>query len=99
MKIKDIQVNGFGKLSNKKIKLDKKINIIYGKNEAGKSTLLGFINSIFYGASKNKNGKNISDFDKYFPWNSDNFSGKISYELDNGESYEVFRDLKNIKIL
>ena len=94
MKIKDIQINGFGKLSNKKIKLDKKINVIYGKNEAGKSTLLGFISSIFYGASKNKNGKEISDYDKFYPWNSDNFSGKISYELDNGENFEVFRDFK-----
>ena len=94
MKIKDLQINGFGKLSNKKIELDEKINVIYGKNEAGKSTLLGFISSIFFGASKTKNGKEISDFEKYTPWNSDNFSGKISYELDNGENYEVFRDFK-----
>lgn len=94
MKIKDLQINGFGKISNKKIELNKKINVIYGKNEAGKSTILGFINSIFYGASKNKNGKDISDYEKFCPWNSDVFSGKISYELDNGENYEVFRDFK-----
>lgn len=94
MKIKNLQINGFGKLTNKEIKLDKNINIIYGKNEAGKSTLLGFMNSIFYGASKNKNGKDISDFEKYSPWKTEEFSGKISYELDNGESFEVFRDFK-----
>ena len=94
MKINDLQINGFGKLSNKKIKLDKKINIIYGKNEAGKSTMLGFIKSIFYGASKNKNGKEISEFDKYTPWKNENYSGKITYELDNGKCYEVFRDFK-----
>lgn len=94
MKINNLKINGYGKLSNKEIKLDKKINIIYGKNEAGKSTLLSFISSIFYGASKNKNGKEISDYEKYMPWNQDEFSGKISYELDNGEKYEVFRDFK-----
>ena len=94
MKINDIQVNGYGKLSNKEIHLEKNINIIYGKNEAGKSTLLNFINAIFYGASKNKNGKDISDYDKYLPWKTEEFSGRITYELDNGEEYEVFRDFK-----
>ena len=94
MKINHLQINGFGKLSNKEIKLDKNINIIYGKNETGKSTLLNFINAMFYGASKNKNGKDISDFDKFTPWKTEEFSGKISYELDNGENYEVFRDFK-----
>ena len=94
MKINNLQINGFGKLSDKKINLDKKFNIIYGKNEAGKSTLLSFIKSIFYGVDKTKNGKDISDYDKYFPWNNINYSGKIDYELDNGKRYEVFRDFK-----
>lgn len=94
MRITNLKINGFGKLSNKEINLDNKINIIYGKNEAGKSTLLNFIHSIFYGVSKNKNGKNISDFEKYLPWKTDDFSGKISFELDSNESYEIFRDFK-----
>ena len=55
---------------------------------------LRFIKSIFYGVDKTKNGKDISDYDKYFPWNNINYSGKIDYELDNGKRYEVFRDFK-----
>ena len=38
--------------------------------------------------------KEISDFDKYKPWNTEDFSGKIQYELDNGNVYEVYRDFK-----
>ena len=92
MKINNIKINSYGNLINKNIDLEK-LNIIYGKNESGKSTLLNFIQDIFYGISKNKNGKNISDFDKYYPWNkTENFSGKINYELDNKNIYEVFRD-------
>ena len=94
MKIKNLKINGYGKLSNKEVSLDKHINVIYGKNEAGKSTLLSFIDSIFYGVSKNKNGKEISDYDKFLPWKTEEYSGKVSYELDNGEKYEVFRDFK-----
>lgn len=94
MKINNLKINGFGKLVDKKIELDDKINVIYGKNETGKSTLMNFIKSIFYGVDKSKSGKPISDFDKFEPWKTREYSGKISYELDNGESYDVFRDFK-----
>ncbi len=94
MKIDYFKINGFGKISNKELELNDNINIIYGKNESGKSTLLKFISSMLYGASKNKNGKDISDFDKYKPWKVEEFSGKIRYTLDNNESFEVFREFK-----
>ena len=94
MKIDHFKINGFGKLSNKEIKLNENINIIYGKNESGKSTLLKFISSMFYGVSRNKNGKDISDFDKYKPWKTEEFSGKIKYILDDNKSYEVYREFK-----
>lgn len=94
MKIKNIKINGYGKLENVEINLGDKINIIKGNNESGKSTLLNFISSSLYGISKNKKGKEISDFDKYKPWNTDAFSGKLEYELDNGDDYEIFRDFK-----
>lgn len=68
MNIKELQINNFGKLRNRNIELNNGINIIYGENESGKSTLLKFITGMFYGSSKNKNGKRLSDYDKYTPW-------------------------------
>lgn len=99
MKINNFKINQYGKIKNKNIKLNK-INIIYGKNEAGKSTLLNFIESMFYGISKNKNGKTYSDLETYTPWIEDDFSGTIEYELDNNQKFQVFRDFnkKNPKI-
>ncbi len=94
MKIKQLKINGYGKLKEKEIEFKDNINIVYGKNEAGKSTLLNFIANSFYGISKNKRGKEISDFEKYMPWVGDDFSGKLVYELDNGNNYEIFRDFK-----
>lgn len=94
MEILNLKVNNFGKLSNKEIELKKGINIIYGENESGKSTLLKFIMGMFYGLSKNKNKKFISDYEKYMPWNGGEFSGKITYKLDNNQKYEVFREFK-----
>ncbi len=94
MKINGFKINGFGKLKDKQIDLKDGINIIYGENESGKSSILKFISAMFYGASKNKNGKDISDFDRYKPWVSEEFSGKIDYTLDNGENFEVYREFK-----
>ena len=94
MKINNLKINGYGKIKNKELNLNNGINIIHGKNEAGKSTTLSFINNMFYGILKTKNGKAISDFDKYKPWKTEEFSGKINYTLDNGQSYEVYREFK-----
>ena len=100
MKVEEIKINSFGTLRNKEINLSDKINIIHGKNESGKSTLLTYIKTAFYGISRNKNGKEISDYDKYKPWSGEEFSGKIKYTLDSGEQFEIFRDFnkKNPKI-
>ena len=100
MKIKNIKVNAYGNIENKDINLEEGINIIHGANESGKSTLLNYIISIFYGISRNKDGKVLSDYEKYKPWNSNEFSGRISYKLEDGEKYEIFRDFnkKNPKI-
>ena len=97
MKIKNIKINNYGNLENKEINLEKNINIIYGKNESGKSTLLNYVKNIFYGISKNKNGRDISDYDKYKPWGKEDFSGKLKYELDNGKEFEIFRDFNKKK--
>ncbi|HJJ17751.1 MAG TPA: AAA family ATPase [Clostridiaceae bacterium] len=94
MKINKIKINSYGKLKEKEIKLKDGINIIYGKNESGKSTLLNFIVNSFYGISKNKKGKEYSDVEKYTPWLGEEFSGKLEYELNNKNKYEIYRDFK-----
>lgn len=101
MLIENLQINNFGKLKNRNIELNNGINVIYGENESGKTTLLKFITSMFYGVNKNKNGKRISDFEKYTPWEEGEFSGKIKYKLDNEEEYEVYRNFakKNPQVL
>ena len=94
MKINRIKINSYGKLKEKEIDLKQGINIVYGKNEAGKSTLLRFIINSLYGISKTKKGKEYSDYERFLPWSGEDFSGRIEYELDNGNKYEVLRDFK-----
>ena len=49
MIIKELNLIGFGKFNNKIITLEDGINIIYGENEAGKSTIQNFIKIWLYG--------------------------------------------------
>ena len=91
MQLKNIQINGFGKLEDVNINLDKGLNLIIGENESGKSTFTEFIKGIFYGVSRNKNGKDYSDYERFKPWNEGGFSGKLVYKLDDQE-YIVYRD-------
>ena len=43
MYIKSIKIYGFGKHVNREFKFKKGLNVLYGDNEAGKSTLFAFI--------------------------------------------------------
>ena len=94
MRIDKLKINGFGKIKDKELEFSNGINLVFGENEAGKSSLLKFITSMLYGVSKNKNGKEISDFDRFNPWKSDEYSGKITYTLDDGKTYEIYREFK-----
>ena len=100
MKINKLKINSYGKLKENEINLENKINIIYKQNETKKYTIIKFNNKTINKISKNKKGKEVSDFDKYKPWSGEEFSGKLEYELDNKEKYEIYRDFskKNPKI-
>ena len=100
MRINQIKINSYGKLKDKEINFLKGINLIEGNNESGKSTIMKFMLNCLYGTSKNKKGKDVSDYEKYKPWSESDFSGKIWYELDSGKRYEIYRDFnkKNPRI-
>ena len=91
MRINNLKINSFGKLNNRDLEFGK-FNLIYGDNEAGKSTLLNYIMHMFYGMNKSKSLKSNSDYDRFCPWNSNDFSGQINYDLDDGSNYRVYRD-------
>lgn len=99
MKIRNIQINAFGKLKDKNIKLNDGINLVHGNNEVGKSTLVNFIKAMFYGVNRNKAGQAFSDLERFKPWGDSDFSGKLDYEI-KGEKFSAVREFNknNCKI-
>ena len=52
MKIAALEIDGYGVWSGLKVeRLSDGMNVLYGPNEAGKSTLLQFVRSVLYGFS------------------------------------------------
>ena len=49
MKIRELYLRSFGKFSEKKVVFHDGINVIYGENESGKSTVHTFIKSMLFG--------------------------------------------------
>lgn len=89
MRFIDIHIDGFGKFHNFNMHLDKGMNIIYGHNEAGKSTLHSFLQAMLYGLGR-RSGRAISK--KYQSWDfPDDYSGQLRIEHD-GKIYLIKRD-------
>ena len=54
MRIHNMYLNGFGIYRERAIEIDSQApaTVFYGRNEAGKSTLMGFIRSMLFGFPK-----------------------------------------------
>ncbi len=90
MYINKLHLRAFGKFSSKRMYFGSKFNIIYGENEAGKSTIHNFIEAILYGFGEDENG--ISKYNKYKPWDNSLYKGTLGMSMRNGEKYVVSKD-------
>ena len=84
MIIKKVNIISFGGLKDKIISFDNGMNIIYGENEAGKSTIQAFIKIWLYGMSNYK-GKDYKQNErlKYMPTTGETISGELYLEFKN----------------
>ncbi|CAK7059912.1 AAA family ATPase [Tissierella sp.] len=104
MLLKELNLIGFGKFKNKNIVLKDGINLIYGENEAGKSTLHSFIDGMFYGFLKPniKRTDYLPEYEKYNPWTNNRYAGIIRFKY-NGKFYRIERNFtkgeENTKVL
>ena len=54
MIIREANIGKFGKLENQKYQFAPQINVIYGANESGKSTLMQFLKAMLFGLEKTR---------------------------------------------
>lgn len=93
MFIKEIYIKNFGGISNKHIDLENGLNIIYGENESGKSTIFDFIYAMLFGLDIQRGKASKNDmYRKYEPWdNPAFFAGIIRFET-GGKTFRLERN-------
>ena len=87
MQLREIHIDGFGIFGNTRVTgLKAGLNIVYGKNEFGKTTLLEFIRRVLFGFPTKKDKTNL-----YYPVNGGSMGGSLKVELQNGEGLVISR--------
>lgn len=83
MKIEKIKLFGFGKFSDKRISFSEK-QLIFGENEAGKTTIYNFIKFMLFGfKAKDKTHRNFKPLDHSI------YGGQL--EISDGDDYYVIQ--------
>lgn len=93
MKLLEMVVKNFGKISAQDWRLEEGINVIYGENESGKSTLYTFIKSMLFGMERGRGKAAQNDeFSQYEPWENPNFyAGILRFEC-GGRRFRLERN-------
>lgn len=87
MKIKKVHIDGFGKWHDQDFDFTANPQIIYGPNEAGKTTLMAFLVSILFGFA---DGRGKNRFAQYIPKTTSSYGGSVLVEI-NGHDYLIKR--------
>ncbi|EHN59625.1 ATP-binding protein [Oenococcus kitaharae] len=78
MIIRKLHIVGFGKFSDFDLDLRNDLQVVYGENESGKSTLRQFISGVLFGFTQNK--RQASNL--YEPHNGAQYGGSLLLEKD-----------------
>ena len=95
MKLLELHIDGFGKFHDQTFVFHDGINVIYGKNEAGKSTLHTFIRSMLFGIERGRGRAAKNDlYSRFEPWeNSGTYEGWLRLE-SGGTVYRLERKFR-----
>jgi len=86
MRLLEIDIYGFGKFQQQFISVERDLQVIFGENEAGKSTVYAFIHAILFGFPVK-----FGSISNYEPRQANNYGGSITIETARGEQLKIER--------
>ena len=93
MRLIDLHIDGFGKFHDLDLRFAEGMNILYGHNEAGKSTLHAFLQAMLYGLERRPGiGSAAKLHKKYRPWDAPERFGGTLRLAHEGQVYRIVRD-------
>lgn len=88
MQIREAKIFSFGKLQNREYVFAPGINVIYGANETGKSTLHAFLVGMLFGMEKPRGRAGKEDYSRYEPWHAPAYySGALRFSVGERPFY------------
>lgn len=97
MRIRELYLKNFGKFSEQHFYIQNGIQVIYGENEFGKSTLHAFIRAMFFGMERGRGRAAGKDaFSRFEPWENPNYyAGVMRFEC-GGRNFRLERSFDRI---
>lgn len=93
MIIRRLNIKNFGKIHDRDLELSPGMNVLYGENESGKTTVHTFIRSMFYGVRRLRGKAAQNDpYTKYEPWENPATYGGILWFETGGRKYRLTRN-------
>ena len=102
MEIEKINIDGFGKFHKYNALTTDKIQVFFGKNEAGKTTIRKFMISMLFGLERARGvAAENDDYIRYMPVNGGNYGGSVT--IRKGKTfYRIIRNFskeqKNLRM-
>ncbi|WP_341347278.1 AAA family ATPase [Paenibacillus sp. FSL H3-0469] len=86
MKIDSLRIGGYGRLAQREIGLNEGVTVLFGRNEAGKSTTLQFIRAMLYGIPGRGNPA-----ERYEPLQGGTHGGVLEARDESGALWTIRR--------
>ncbi|MEA2618888.1 MAG: hypothetical protein QOE72_4671 [Chloroflexota bacterium] len=96
MRLERLDVAGFGRLRDLRLDLAPRMTVLWGANEAGKSTVHRAVRVALYGIAAGGPGRAVerSDWVRWQPWDAGSYGLALTYALGDGRRYRVARRLE-----
>ena len=92
MKIIELYLKNFGKFHEKHIYIQNGVQIIYGENEFGKSTIHAFIRAMLFGLERGRGRAAGKDaFSRYEPWENPGYYAGVMRFVCGGRTFRLER--------
>lgn len=93
MIIKRFTIKNFGKIHDKTMELSPGMNVLYGENESGKTTVHTFLKSMFYGVQRQRGRAAKTDvYNRYEPWENPAVYGGTLWFENGGKNFRLTRN-------
>ena len=92
MVIREVEITNFGKLHNVKLSFQDGMNVVYGDNETGKSTIHAAVRAILFGLDRQRGKASRTDeYSRYEPWvNPSSYEGMLRFQ-EGRAVYRIYR--------